>query len=47
MAQEATGIEEIESAASADDKIYNLAGQRLKKAGKGINIIGGKKVIVK
>ena len=47
VAQEATGIEEIESAASADDKIYNLAGQRLKKAGKGINIIGGKKVIVK
>lgn len=47
VAQEATGIEDIESAASADDKIYNLAGQRLKKAGKGINIIGGKKVIVK
>lgn len=47
VAQEATGIEEIENAASADDKIYNLAGQRLKKAGKGINIIGGKKVIVK
>lgn len=48
VAQDATGIEEMENAENdADTKIYNLAGQRLKKAGKGINIIGGKKVIVK
>ena len=42
-----SAIESVTAAASADTKIYNLAGQRLKKAGKGINIIGGKKVIVK
>ena len=48
VAQDVTGIEEMENAENdADTKIYNLAGQRLKKAGKGINIIGGKKVIVK
>lgn len=48
VAQDATGIEEMENAENdADTKIYNLAGQRLTKAGKGINIIGGKKVIVK
>lgn len=47
-AQNATGIENIENnTTDADAKIYNLAGQRLKKAVKGINIIGGKKVIVK
>ena len=30
-----------------DGSIYNLAGQRLSKSQKGINIIGGKKVLVK
>lgn len=36
------GIEKIE-----DAEIYNLAGQRLNKMQKGVNIIGGKKVLVK
>ena len=30
-----------------DNKIYNLAGQRLNKLQKGINIVGGKKILVK
>ena len=32
---------------AADDVIYNLSGQRLSKAQKGINIVRGKKVLVK
>ena len=31
----------------SDDIIFNLSGQRLKEPQKGINIIGGKKIIVK
>jgi uncharacterized repeat protein (TIGR02543 family) len=31
----------------SNDAIYNLAGQRLQKLQKGINIIGGKKVLIK
>ncbi len=30
-----------------EDAIYNLAGQRIGKAQRGVNIIGGKKVLVK
>lgn len=33
--------------ADKDAPIYNLRGQRLKAPQKGINIIGGRKVIVK
>ena len=40
------GIGEIKADQSnKDDKIYNLAGQRLEKAQKGINIINGKKIL--
>lgn len=39
------GIEKNDK--EADETIYNLAGQRLAKPAKGINIIGGKKVVVK
>jgi len=43
-----TGISVVKSnAISADAPIYNLAGQRLQKLQKGINIVGGKKVVVK
>lgn len=45
-----TGITEIgvtEKASTASQDIYNLNGQRLFSPQKGINIIGGKKVIVK
>ena len=42
---DATAITEIADSQSADKRIYNLAGQRLQKAQKGINIVGGKKVL--
>ncbi len=45
---EATGISAIENEKSeAEGFIYNLAGQRLQKMQKGINIVNGKKVMVK
>ena len=41
-----TGIETIDDVQSTmNDAIYNLAGQRLKKMQKGINIVNGKKMI--
>lgn len=44
----ATGINNVEAnAEKADEVIYNIAGQRLVKAQKGLNIINGKKIIVK
>lgn len=44
-----TGIETVNAAKKAanDNAIYNLAGQRLQKMQKGINIVGGKKIILK
>ncbi|MCM1313554.1 MAG: NPCBM/NEW2 domain-containing protein [Bacteroides sp.] len=36
-----------ESKGSSNDTIYNLSGQRLRKPRKGVNIVGGKKVVVK
>lgn len=44
---ESTGIEAIENVKSADNKAYNLAGQRVAKPTKGLYIMNGKKVIVK
>ena len=45
----ATGINTIDNGQlqTANSQIYNLAGQRLNKAQKGVNIINGKKVLVK
>ena len=43
---ESTGIKTVK-AVEAEDAIYNLAGQRLTKAQKGLNIINGKVVLVK
>ena len=40
-----TGIEAIANGQSADEVIYNVAGQRLNKMQKGINIVGSKKVL--
>ena len=40
-------INAIEAAQNEKTEIYNLAGQRLSKAQKGVNIINGKKVLVK
>lgn len=45
--EESTGINEVESQRTADDHIYSLSGQRLAAPKKGINIINGRKVIVK
>ena len=45
---DATGIEAIEhSPLTTDESIYNLAGQKMSKMQRGVNIIGGKKVMVK
>ena len=44
---DATSIEDLNAAPNANGPIYNLAGQRLDKMQKGINIVGGKKVLVK
>ena len=46
FADEVTGIEAVEAETSANG-IYNLAGQRVAKAQKGLYIVNGKKVIVK
>jgi transglutaminase/protease-like cytokinesis protein 3 len=45
--KESTGINEVESQHTADGNIYSLSGQRLAAPKKGINIINGRKVIVK
>ena len=42
---EATGITQIHNAQSTMDEMFNLAGQRVKKAQKGLYIVSGKKVI--
>lgn len=47
VAGNGTGIISATTTDNTDEPIYNLTGQRMKKAKKGINIIGGKKVIVK
>ena len=42
---DATGIENLNANVNLNEAIYNLAGQRLQKVQKGINIINGKKVL--
>ena len=42
---EATGIKTLSNPTIKGEDIYNLAGQRLNKAQKGINIVSGKKVL--
>jgi len=44
---DATGIDDVTRDALENGKIYNLQGQEVKKAGKGIFIINGKKVVIK
>ncbi len=45
---DATGIEMVNGQSSmVNDPIFNLAGQRIQKLQRGINIVGGKKVMVK
>ena len=42
-----SGVQSVVLNKNANSSVYNLNGRRLKGAGKGINIIGGKKVIIK
>lgn len=42
-----TGIESIFGADGQEVEIYNLAGQRIQKLQKGVNIVNGRKVLVK
>ena len=42
---DATGLNDLKDLKDSNDVIYNLAGQRLQKMQKGINIVGGKKVL--
>lgn len=42
---DATGIETIDHSSIIDHTIYNLAGQRLGKMQRGINIVNGKKIL--
>ena len=45
---DATGIEMVNGQSSmVNDPIFNIAGQRIQKLQRGINIVGGKKVMVK
>ncbi len=44
---EATGIEGVEVAEKMNGKVYNLNGQLVEKAKKGLYIVNGKKVVVK
>ncbi|MEE1308922.1 MAG: SusF/SusE family outer membrane protein [Bacteroidaceae bacterium] len=42
---DATGISDVNVSLNEDNAIYNIAGQRLQKMQKGINIVNGKKVL--
>ncbi|MEE1309188.1 MAG: hypothetical protein UHJ41_03710 [Bacteroidaceae bacterium] len=44
-AGDATGISDIDANVDANAVIYNLSGQRIQKAQKGINIVNGKKIL--
>ena len=42
---DATGINDLKDLKDSKDLIYNLAGQRIQKMQRGINIVGGKKIL--
>ena len=42
-----TGLNDLKGLDDLNDSIYNLSGQRLAKAQKGVNIIGGKKIVMR
>ena len=43
--EDADGIQTLSDSSLKGENIYNLAGQRLQKMQKGINIVNGKKVL--
>ena len=47
FADQADGIRTLSNSPLKDENIFNLAGQRIQKMQKGINIVGGKKIVVK
>ena len=47
FADQADGIETFSTSTLKGESIYNLAGQRIQKMQKGINIVNGKKVVLK
>ena len=47
LEDDATGIQDMDNVQTDNVQVYNLAGQRIGKAQKGVNIINGKKVILK
>ncbi len=42
-----TGLKDIKTPKALNGSIYNLSGQRLAKAQKGVNIIGGRKTVMR
>ena len=42
---DATGLERVQDVQEVQGAIYNLAGQRIQKMQRGINIVGGKKIL--
>ena len=42
----ASGISSVQQTPAADNKYYNIAGQRLNAPAKGVNIINGRKVVI-
>ena len=47
LGDEATGIKTLSNSPLKGEDIYNVAGQRLERTQRGINIVSGKKVIIK
>ena len=44
---ETTNIRDFEFFTNGNDRLYNLKGQRIEKAGRGVYIKNGKKVVIK
>jgi hypothetical protein len=44
---EPSGISDVKIDGQADTPVFSLSGQRLSAPKKGINIVGGKKIIIK
>ena len=45
FSEDATGIKDLNDLKDSNDVIYNIAGQRLSKMQKGVNIVNGKKIL--
>lgn len=47
LGDDTTGIDAIENSVLSGNAVYNINGQRMSVLRKGINIVNGKKVIIK